>query len=251
MGVTKEILATGNGPTPTTGASVTVHCTGFGKDRDLQQKFWSTKDPGQTPFTFKVGLGQVIKGWDEGVLGMKLGETARLTCTPDYAYGAGGFPTWGYPFQLQPTTASSFMSMLLSNISSLKPRSAGFGSKHQCQRYYSLHTCKKTNVPRYPPTPPRSSSPPTPPTSPASSSPTPPRPPRSPPPSNSSISFLATVETIGEVACPDTYVAIDIARRTDTKLKQKVFIIAACGTVVGPEELRSGSFSVHVAQSDS
>lgn len=102
MGVTKEILSAGNGPTPTKGASVTVHCTGYGKDRDLLQKFWSTKDPGQTPFTFKVGLQQVIKGWDEGVLGMKLGESARLTCTPDYAYGAGGFPAWGYPFL--PTT---------------------------------------------------------------------------------------------------------------------------------------------------
>ncbi|KAG3111512.1 hypothetical protein PI124_g937 [Phytophthora idaei] len=86
MGLTKEVLAEGNGPTPTKGASVTVHCTGYGKDRDLQQKFWSTKDPGQTPFTFNVGLGQVIKGWDEGVLGMKLGEQARLTCTPDYAF---------------------------------------------------------------------------------------------------------------------------------------------------------------------
>jgi FKBP-type peptidyl-prolyl cis-trans isomerase len=32
----------------------------------------------------------VIKGWDEGVLGMNLGETAKLTCSPDYAYGAGG-----------------------------------------------------------------------------------------------------------------------------------------------------------------
>ncbi|CAI5737576.1 unnamed protein product [Peronospora farinosa] len=98
MGVTKEILSAGTGPTPTKGASVTVHCTGYGKNRDLQEKFWSTKDPGQTPFTFNIGLQQVIKGWDEGVLGMKLGETARLTCTPDYAYGAGGFPAWGYPF---------------------------------------------------------------------------------------------------------------------------------------------------------
>jgi len=37
---------------------VTVHCTGYGKNRDLTQKFWSTKDPGQEPFTFAVGLGQ-------------------------------------------------------------------------------------------------------------------------------------------------------------------------------------------------
>lgn len=37
----------------------------------------------------------MIKGWDEGVAGMAVGEAARLTCTPDYAYGAAGFPDWG------------------------------------------------------------------------------------------------------------------------------------------------------------
>lgn len=42
------------------------------------------------PFTFQVGMGQVIKGWDEGVLGMQLNEIAKLTCSPDYAYGAKG-----------------------------------------------------------------------------------------------------------------------------------------------------------------
>ena len=47
------------------------------------------------PFTFNVGTGSVIKGWDEGVLGMELGEVATLDCTPDYAYGSGGFPAWG------------------------------------------------------------------------------------------------------------------------------------------------------------
>ncbi|EQC28625.1 peptidyl-prolyl isomerase FKBP12 [Saprolegnia diclina VS20] len=95
MGVTKEIIKAGHGPTPTKGATVTVHCTGYGKDRDLSQKFWSTKDAGQQPFTFQVGMGSVIRGWDEGVLGMALGEVARLTCSPDYAYGARGFPAWG------------------------------------------------------------------------------------------------------------------------------------------------------------
>jgi peptidylprolyl isomerase len=58
-------------------------------------QFWSTKDAGQQPFTFQLGMGQVIKGWDEGVASMSMGEVARLTCTPDYAYGAGGFPAWG------------------------------------------------------------------------------------------------------------------------------------------------------------
>ena len=58
-------------------------------------EFLSTKDPGQKPFSFKIGLGQVIKAWDEGVLSMQLGEKSRITCTPDYGYGAGGFPAWG------------------------------------------------------------------------------------------------------------------------------------------------------------
>lgn len=40
MGVTKEIIAEGNGPAPAKGNTVTVHCTGYGKDRDLSKKFW-------------------------------------------------------------------------------------------------------------------------------------------------------------------------------------------------------------------
>lgn len=95
MGVVKTIIKNGTGPIPTAGQLVTVHCTGFGKNGDLNKKFWSTKDPGQEPFSFTVGVRQVIKGWDEGVLGMALGENARLHCSPDYAYGPGGFPAWG------------------------------------------------------------------------------------------------------------------------------------------------------------
>jgi len=53
---------------PKRGQTVTVHCTGMGKNNDLKQKFWSTKDPGQTPFTFQIGMGKVIKAWDEGAL---------------------------------------------------------------------------------------------------------------------------------------------------------------------------------------
>ena len=85
----------------------------YGKNRDLAVPFWSTKDAGQKPFTFVIGRGNVIKAWDEGVLGagrsllarsllseprnagMTLGEQAKITATPDYAYGAGGFPAWG------------------------------------------------------------------------------------------------------------------------------------------------------------
>jgi peptidylprolyl isomerase len=75
--------------------SHSVHCTGYGKNNDLTAKFWSTKDPGQKVFEFPIGQNAVIKGWDEGVMTMKTGEKAEITCTPDYAYGAGGFEAWG------------------------------------------------------------------------------------------------------------------------------------------------------------
>ena len=95
MGFEKEILREGNGSLPTKGKAVTVHCTGFGKNGDMGVPFWSTKDPGQKVFTFTIGLGQVIRAWDEGVMTMKLGEIARVKATADYAYGAAGFPAWG------------------------------------------------------------------------------------------------------------------------------------------------------------
>jgi len=106
MGVEKEIIqeAPADAPLPSKGASITVHCTGYGKNNDLNEKFWSTKDPNQTPFTFSVGLGQVIKGWDEGILTMKLGEKAILKCSPDYGYGESGFAAWG----IQPNSFLNF-----------------------------------------------------------------------------------------------------------------------------------------------
>lgn len=49
----------------------------------------SSRDRGQ-PFQTKIGVGQVIKGWDEGVPQLSVGQKAKLTCTPDYAYGPRG-----------------------------------------------------------------------------------------------------------------------------------------------------------------
>ena len=95
MGFEKEILRVGNGAKPTRGKAVTVHCTGYGKNGDMGVPFWSTKDPGQKVFTFTIGMGQVIKAWDEGVMTMQVGEIARIKATADYAYGSGGFPAWG------------------------------------------------------------------------------------------------------------------------------------------------------------
>jgi len=86
-GVRKKILKEGEGTdTPTEGSDVSVHYTGTLMDGT---KFDSSRDR-NTPFTFKLGRGQVIKGWDEGVSSMRKGERAVLTCRPDYAYGATG-----------------------------------------------------------------------------------------------------------------------------------------------------------------
>ena len=50
------------------------------------KKFDSSRDRG-SPFSFKIGVGEVIRGWDEGVASMSIGERAYLTCSPDFAYG--------------------------------------------------------------------------------------------------------------------------------------------------------------------
>ncbi|CAH8363333.1 unnamed protein product [Eruca vesicaria subsp. sativa] len=110
MGVEKQVIRPGTGAKPASGQTVTVHCTGFGKGGDLSKQFWSTKDAGQKPFSFQIGKGAVIKGWDEGVMGMQIGEVARLRCSPDYAYGAGGFPAWG----IQPNSVLDFEIEVLS-----------------------------------------------------------------------------------------------------------------------------------------
>ncbi|XP_077527426.1 uncharacterized protein LOC144138821 isoform X2 [Haemaphysalis longicornis] len=56
-----------------------------------------TRDPGQQPFSFRVGVGEVIRGWDEGCLSMQKHELSRLTICGLKAYGAQGFPAWGIP----------------------------------------------------------------------------------------------------------------------------------------------------------
>ena len=87
-----QLIRAGSGAAPTKGQNITVHCTGT--VQASMKKFWSTKDPGQTPFSFKVGLGQVIRGWDESMAGMLVGEVSEVTITGDFAYGASGFPAF-------------------------------------------------------------------------------------------------------------------------------------------------------------
>jgi FKBP-type peptidyl-prolyl cis-trans isomerase FkpA len=76
----------GTGASPKTGQTAVVHYTGWLLDG---KKFDSSKDRGQ-PFTFAVGRGQVIKGWDEGVATMKVGGVRKLMIPPDLGYGARG-----------------------------------------------------------------------------------------------------------------------------------------------------------------
>ena len=78
----------GKGAKAKAGQSVSVHYTGWLKDGT---KFDSSVDRG-TPFTFQLGAGQVIKGWDEGVAGMRRGGKRTLTIASDLAYGDAGRP---------------------------------------------------------------------------------------------------------------------------------------------------------------
>mmetsp|Transcript_39185 Transcript_39185/g.103537 ORF Transcript_39185/g.103537 Transcript_39185/m.103537 type:complete len:117 (+) Transcript_39185:75-425(+) len=90
-----QILKQGSGAQITKGSTATVHATGVVVESG--KKFWSTKDPGQQPFSYQAGVGGVITGWDQGCLGMTVGEERMLEIPGDEAYGKAGFPAWGIP----------------------------------------------------------------------------------------------------------------------------------------------------------
>jgi len=85
-GLKVEILKEGNGPIPKNGQTVVVHYTGTLVDG---KKFDSSRDRGQ-PFSFPLGGGRVIRGWDEGIAMLKVGSRAKLTIPPQLGYGAQG-----------------------------------------------------------------------------------------------------------------------------------------------------------------
>lgn len=87
-GLRYQDLTVGAGAAPRPGQQVTVHYTGWLTDKT---KFDSSFDAGK-PFSFKLGAGQVIKGWDEGVASMRIGGKRKLMIPPGMAYGPRGFP---------------------------------------------------------------------------------------------------------------------------------------------------------------
>jgi FKBP-type peptidyl-prolyl cis-trans isomerase FkpA len=85
-GLQYQVLQEGTGAVAKAGQRVSVHYTGWLTDG---KKFDSSVDRGQ-PFQFALGAGQVIRGWDEGVAGMKIGEKRKLTIPSNLGYGANG-----------------------------------------------------------------------------------------------------------------------------------------------------------------
>ena len=81
-----EDLTTGQGDEAAAGKIVVVHYTGWPADGT---KFDSSKDRND-PFDFPLGAGHVIRGWDQGVAGMKVGGTRKLTIPPEMGYGSRG-----------------------------------------------------------------------------------------------------------------------------------------------------------------
>jgi FKBP-type peptidyl-prolyl cis-trans isomerase len=86
VGLVASDEVAGEGPSAKRGDRVTVHYTGWLLDGT---KFDSSRDRNQ-PFSFSLGAGKVIRGWDQGVVGMKVGGKRKLTIPPDLGYGAQG-----------------------------------------------------------------------------------------------------------------------------------------------------------------
>ena len=81
-----ETVTEGNGAIASTGKRVLVHYKGMLSDGEV----FDTSGPHDKPFSFTIGLGQVIGGWDQGDSGMRVGELRKLTIPPELGYGARG-----------------------------------------------------------------------------------------------------------------------------------------------------------------
>jgi peptidylprolyl isomerase len=91
-GLEYEDTHVGNGKSPSPGQTCVMHYTGWLWQNGAKgAKFDSSHDRRQ-PFSFSIGRGEVIKGWDEGILSMKVGGKRTLRIPPELGYGARGFP---------------------------------------------------------------------------------------------------------------------------------------------------------------
>jgi FKBP-type peptidyl-prolyl cis-trans isomerase FkpA len=89
-------LRVGTGAEATLGRAATVNYTGWlydaGRAENKGAQFDSSLSAGRQPFVFTLGAGQVIRGWDQGVVGMRVGGQRRLVLPPELAYGSAGRP---------------------------------------------------------------------------------------------------------------------------------------------------------------
>ncbi len=90
-------LIVGTGATATTGRLLTVNYTGWlydpARPEQKGSQFDSSLTPGRTPYQFRLGAGEVIRGWDQGVAGMRVGGQRRLVLPPELGYGSTGSGT--------------------------------------------------------------------------------------------------------------------------------------------------------------
>nr|QJX60198.1 degron-tvmvS-MCP-cNOT7-tevS-degron-E2A-MCP-tevS-tvmvS-cNOT7-F2A-nTEVp-FRB-T2A-FKBP-cTEVp-P2A-L7Ae-SMASh [Cloning vector pB-5-XOR-degron-tvmvS-MCP-cNOT7-tevS-degron-E2A-MCP-tevS-tvmvS-cNOT7-F2A-nTEVp-FRB-T2A-FKBP-cTEVp-P2A-L7Ae-SMASh] len=139
-GVQVETISPGDGRTfPKRGQTCVVHYTGMLEDG---KKFDSSRDRNK-PFKFMLGKQEVIRGWEEGVAQMSVGQRAKLTISPDYAYGATGHPGIIPPhatlvfdvelLKLEGGSGSKSMSSMVSDTSCTFPSSDGIFWKHWIQ----------------------------------------------------------------------------------------------------------------------
>ncbi|CAJ1404149.1 unnamed protein product [Effrenium voratum] len=86
-GLQYKVITEGSGPVPTKGVQIAADYTGWLEDFESEKKFDSSRDRRQ-PLQFPVGVGKVIKGWDEALLDMKVGERRQIVVPPSLGYGS-------------------------------------------------------------------------------------------------------------------------------------------------------------------
>jgi len=91
-GLTIQVLKRGRGDRVVSGHTITAHYTLWLEDGTLIQSSKEEHGGRVQPFSARIGRGEVIRGWDEGIIGMRVGETRKLICPPELAYGEDGRP---------------------------------------------------------------------------------------------------------------------------------------------------------------